>query len=348
MASLDPSTPWHDERWRVKGDNPLQAGLRLQQAWWRQECLAIPEAGHLHPEQRGTQPGAQAGGRRRNPLVVSMLPESVEGFDRNLMFDEAVAAYDVAQERPDGAPGVIHQDRVRRHLLCSQAVNFNLFGYLAQSEPGALLAWVQTYAPEATRVADIRLEHAPSRAELGEEPLSAAAFDAFVAYDLPGGRRGFVAVRVLYDDDLAKGLSLPAEGSAGRAKYVAATEAGGWRDGAAEELLQHRRNLQVWYDVLLAQRAQALVRAPDGEPRYAEHTVVVVICRQNTSAGSVVTKVAALLADDERATLRSCTLDDLIDAVSGHEPWKHSMRQRYTDFTPIQRELAEGSPLRMV
>ncbi|WP_323793792.1 PGN_0703 family putative restriction endonuclease [Nocardioides sp.] len=339
MTSLDAATPWHDERWREKGDNPLQAGLRLQQAWWRQECLAQPEAGHAHPVQPGKkQP-------KRNQLVSTMLPETVE-ITANLMTDEAVAAYGDAKDRPGTAPHLIQEDRLRRDLLASQPLCFNLFGHLAQAEPDALLPWVQTFAPDATRVAGIRLGYAPSAAELGEEPLGTSAFDAFIEYDLPEGRLGFVGVQTMYAEDLSKGLALPPAGSAARAKYVAETELRDWQDGAADVLLGHRRNLQFWYHQLLAQRTRALVKADDGSQKYAENVVVVVASRLDTSARSTVDKVARLLGDDDRGTLRFCTLEDVIDAVEGHEPWKHSLWQRYTDFTPVQRELAEGSPLR--
>ena len=339
MTSLDAATPWNDERWREKGDNPLQAGLRLQQAWWRQECLAQPEAGHAHPAQPGKrQP-------KRNQLVSTMLPETAE-ITANLITDEAVAAYVDAKDRPGTAPHLIQEDRLRRNLLASQPLCFNLFGHLAQAEPGALLPWVQTFAPEATRVAGVRLGYAPSASELGEEPLGTSAFDAFIDYELPDGRLGFVGVQTMYAEDLSKGLALPPVGSAARAKYVAETELRDWKDGAADQLLAHRRNLQFWYHQLLAQRTQALVRATDGSTKYAQHTVVVVASRLDTSARASVDKVAGLLGADSQGTLRFCSLEDVIDAVPGHEPWKHSLWQRYTDFTPIQRDLAEGSPLR--
>ena len=340
MTSLDASTPWHDERWLVKGDNPLQAGLRLQQAWWRQECLALPEAGRLHPVEQGKrQP-------KRNQLVSTMLPDSVDGVTANLMTEEAIAAYVDTKDRVGAAPALIQEDRLRRNLLASQPLCFNLFGHLSKAEPDALLAWVRSYAPDATRVAGIRLGYAPSAAELGEEPLGTSAFDAFVEYDLPDGRLGFVGVETMYAEDLSKGLALPPEGSAARAKYVAETELRGWQEDAADDLLEHRRNLQFWYHQLLAQRTHALVTTPDGAAEYAEYVVVVVASKLDTSARGVVDKVAGLLGDEEQDTLRFCSLEDVIDAVVGHDPWKHSLWQRYTDFTPIQRELAEGSPLR--
>ena len=131
-------------------DNPLQAGLRLQQSWWRQECCGIPDAGPLYPPPK---PGRKP--RRYNPLVASMLPESTTGFAPNLMWDEVVDSYRGAKADLSAAAGIIYEDRLRRNLLSSQPLCFNIFGYLGKVEPGALLPWVKTFAPHATGVSRI-------------------------------------------------------------------------------------------------------------------------------------------------------------------------------------------------
>jgi len=55
--------------------------------------------------------------------------------------------------------------------------------------------------------------------------------------------------------------------------------------------------------------------------------------------------VAAQLAAGHEGTLRFCAIDDVVDTVEGHDAWKRELRERYTDFTPIQEHLAERSPL---
>src|SRR3954454_12743876 len=69
---LHQDPPWDDPGWLEKQDNAWQRGLRLQQAWWRQERLGVP-------------PGPRAEGTR---LVVSMLPLGA-GLAPNLMTQEA-------------------------------------------------------------------------------------------------------------------------------------------------------------------------------------------------------------------------------------------------------------------
>jgi hypothetical protein len=339
MTTSPANIPWHDPAWRVGADNPLQAGLRLQQGWWRQVCREIPDAGRLYLPPKLAGP--------RNPLVVSMLPETTVGFTPNLMWTAAVDAYEVARSKLISGAGIIEKDRLARNLLSSQPLCFNLFGYLSQVDPNALLPWVRAYAPRATSISRIWLEYAPTAEDLGGDPLGGSAFDAFVEYVLPDESRGFIGIETKYHENLAKGLNIPPEGSRTREKYAKATQLGGaWRVGAAAELVSHRKNLQFWYNQLLAQRTYDRVTDADGTRRYAEFTQVVVACRQDESDKAVVRAVADQLAEGHEGTLRFCAIDDVLDSVTGHDDWKREFRQRYTDFTPIQEHLAPGSPLR--
>ncbi|HET7690494.1 MAG TPA: hypothetical protein VFK41_08955 [Nocardioidaceae bacterium] len=298
VQTLDRSTPWHDPRWRVRGVNPLQAGLRLQQSWWRQECRGIADAGRLYPPpKKGKKP------RARNPLVASILPEGLDGFEPNLMWPEVVDALEESKRDLNSAAGILYEDRLRRNLLSSQPLCFNLFGYLSRVEPNALVRWVQSMAPDATSVVRIRLEYAPTVAELGELPLGGSAFDAFVEYEIPGERLGFIGIETKYHEDLAKALMLPSEGSPGREKYVKETARRPWKDGAALRLLEHRRNLQFWYNQLLAQRTFELLKRPDGSRLYAEYAEVVVASDFDSSATRVVSTVVDSLP---RATTVLC------------------------------------------
>ena len=343
MAANDPRAPWHDASWRVRGDNLLQSGLRLQQGWWRQsraglDGTGIAEAGPHHATGSTTRQKS-----RPNPLVVSSLPESCTDFSTNLMWPEAVEALKQAQRRLGASGGILAEDRLRRNLLSSQPLCFNLFGYLGQlSNVDVLLPWVQNYAPEATGIARVLLEYAPSAAELGSEPLGRSAFDAFVEYRLPGGRLGFIGVETKYHEDLAKGLPLPKPESR-PTKYESATLEGCWADGAGDVLMGDRKNLQFWYNQLLAQRTHRLVGGGD---TYSHHNQVVVASRVDSSARAVVASIRGQLDDDHQDTLSFCSLDDVIAAVDGQEQWKARMIERYTDFTPVQEHLNPRSPLK--
>ena len=343
MAANDPRAPWHDPSWRVRGDSILQAGLRLQQGWWRQsragrDGTGIAEAGPLHATSSTTRQTS-----RPNPLVVSTLPESCTDFSTNLMWPEAVEALKQAQSRLGASGGILAEDRLRRNLLSSQPLCFNLFGYLSQlSDTDVLLPWVRNYAPEATGIARVLLEYAPSAAELGSEPLARSAFDAFVEYRLPGGRLGFIGVETKYHEDLAKGLPLPKPESR-PTKFESATLEGCWLDGAGEALMGDRKNLQFWYNQLLAQRTHRLV---GGGNTYSHHRQVVVASRVDSSARAVVDSIRGQLDGDHQDTMSFCSIEDVIAAVDGQDQWKARMIERYTDFTPIQGHLEPRSPLK--
>lgn len=293
MSVTDPSLPWDDPAWAEKGDNAWQAQLRRQQAWWRAKRLGLPA-------------GPRAGHPR---LVASMLPDGV-GLEPNLMSAEAVKAALVAQHtlKAEGRPGLIQEERLRRNLLSSQPLCFNLFGHLG-TYPVSLLPWVRGFQPAAVSVGPVRLEWAPSSGALG-----GSAFDAFVAYATADGKNGFVGVEVKYAENLASAQPKPAHD-----KYEDATLAGPWKSGAAERLDQSRLR-QFWYNQLLAQVVLA-----SGE--YDEGAVAVVACAADHTAREVTATVAAELADP--STLRFASIEDLVASVQAEDSWKARFIERY-------------------
>lgn len=122
------------------------------------------------------------------------------------MWPEAVAAAENAllALTTEGRPGLIREERLRRNLVSSQPLCFNLFGYLGAHEH-SLLAWVRTIQPEAASIDDVRLEGAPATGTLG-----GSAFDAFLSYETGAGNSGFVGVQVKHAEDLAAAQRKPA------------------------------------------------------------------------------------------------------------------------------------------
>lgn len=302
---------WNDPCWREKSDNRWRAGLRLQQAWWRQKQLELP-------------PGPRSRGDDR--LVVSMLPADV-GFDPNLMTAAAVASAESAIDelRSRRAPGIISEDRLKRNLLSSQPLCFNVFGHLSAT-PDALTAWARTLTPQVERVTDVRLEWAPASGALG-----GSAFDAFVELELKGGDRGFLGVECKYAENLAEAQREPA-----REIYVERTRQSGWKDGAAEVL--NRNGLrQLWYNQLLTQT----VAANDG---YSLGMGIVMACSADTKAREATDLVKAQLSDDD--ALVFSPFEDLVRSVKGHDAWRARVWQRYFDFSPIREHLPTADPRR--
>ena len=300
--------PWSDPRWGVRSDNQWQQGLRLQQGWWRQTDTQVP-AGLM---------------RGRKLPVVSMLARGV-GLNPNLMTAEAreAAAQSLLRLTVEQHPGMIDQDRLQRNLLSSQPLCFNLFGYLG-AHGDALLKWVRGFSADATSVESVRLEWAPKNG------VGGSAFDAAIIYALPSGGRGVLGVECKYAEDL-KASQRQKAADKYRSKTVGSAR---WSEGAAEAL--DRPGLrQLWYNQLLTQAV-----ADSGD--FVEGLGVVVACRADEAARFAVDEVRSQLAEPD--DLRFSAIEDVIDSVPGHEPWKAMTRRRYTDFTPIQDRLRPDDP----
>lgn len=156
------TTAWDDSAWEEAADTPWAAGCRWLQAWWRKERLSAPPGPH-----RVSDP---------DRLVASMLP--VDGWhDANFLNADVVAAVEQRLGQHD-AGGLINPDRLRRNLLSSQPLCFNLFGYLAH-HPDLVARWLRSIGCDAVEVTTVKVESAPVK----EKPSGGgAAFDAFVEY----------------------------------------------------------------------------------------------------------------------------------------------------------------------
>lgn len=307
MPVTEPDLPWSDPAWAEPGDNHWQRVLRLQQSWWRAERAHLPA-------------GPMVGGTR---LVCSMLPKSVD-LQPNLMTEESVnaATEAIAALKAEKRPGIIQVERLRRNLLSSQPLCFNLFGYLS-AHTDALLPWVRTYRPHAALVEEVKLEWAPLGGLLG-----GSAFDAWVCYQTSSGAQGFLGIECKYAEDLASAQRRPASN-----KYLQATKKGPWR-AKAEKALDRSRLRQFWYNQLLTQRVLAL-------PEFDEGIGVVVACAGDVAARTATADVAAEL--DDPGSLRFDSIENVVASVVGHDPWREAFEERYLGYHQVETRLAPAT-----
>jgi hypothetical protein len=247
------------------------------------------------------------------------------GWQPNLMTQEAcdAAEHAIARMKNEKRPGIIAEDRLRRNLLSSQPLCFNLFGHLG-AYPDALLPWVRSVAPDASAVQGIELEFAPMESTIG-----GSAFDAFIEYRRTDGAAGFLGVECKYAEDLRASQRTTAA-----QKYISATTTPPWKQGAAE-ILDKNGLRQLWYNQLLTQ----IVAASDD---FAEGFGVVVACAADRAARDAVTVVqSTLLHEDE---LRFCSIEQVVTSIRGHDSWTTAFVTRYIDFTPIHAMLDQGDP----
>ncbi|WP_375335581.1 hypothetical protein [Aeromicrobium sp. S22] len=307
--STDPAAAWDDPVWRETSDNRWQAGLRLQQTWWRQTIAGQPAG-----------PATGQPGR----LVGSMLPLDVS-LDVNLMTPAARAAFHRANSDSKGRPGMIQEDRLRRNALSSQPLCFNLFGHLA-SDPASILPWIREIDDQASIVDDIRIEWAPSTGT-----FSGSAFDAFVEYTTGTGERGFVGVECKYHEDLKATLRKPAA-----QKFLERTSSQWWQPDAASHLDKNGLR-QLWFNQLLTQ-ATIEIEA------YDRAFGVVVACDEDQAARVATAKVQEQLVNPAGLSFHS--IQSIVEAVDGHDDWRRTFSERYTDFSPISGLLPQNDPRR--
>lgn len=301
---------WDDPSWIEKSDNAWQAGLRWQQSWWRAKRLQLPAGpfSAAHPHR----------------LVASTLALDAPA---NANFITVEAAEAALHRLEVGGGGLVKEDRLRRVLLSSQPMCFNLFGHFQREDNrNGLLGWVRRVSPGARHVARIELEWAPPAEDHFK---GGSAFDAFLEYERADGSLGFLGIECKYHEDLRK-TDVPKV----RDVYRDFTAASGlWHDGASDRL-DRTGCRQFWLNTLLA---QSLLTK---DSRYSEGTCVIMSCAADRAARAAFDTVQAELVDN--VGLRWEPWDVIVSTIEGHDDWRELFVERYLDFTPIRQLLAPG------
>lgn len=261
-------------------------------------------------------------------MVGSSLPLDARR-DAIFLSEEAAAAAD--RRLRAGGGGLVSEDRLRRNLLSSQPMCFNLFGHLQGVEHRqALLPWVRQLSPGATSVVRVEIEWAPLPAKhFG----GGSAFDAFIEYTTGEDGLGFVGIECKYHEHLPK-----TDVKHVRDVYRTFTEQSGlWKEGAVERL--DRAGLrQFWLNTLLAQSLLG------GGDRYSEGISVVTACAADRSARRMFLAVNEELLNPQ--TLRWQPWETLLASIPDHQNWREDFIRRYLDFRPIAHLLAADDPRR--
>lgn len=292
-------TPWDDPAWREPADTAWQAKLRSMQARWRQLRLRLPPGPHS----------------AKNPdrLVSSTLRFDAPG-DANFLSAEIAAAVD--RRLASGGAGLVKEDRLRRVLLSSQPMCFNLFGnFQTPGRRSALLPWVRSVNPAAAEIVRVEIEWAPPAAE---HFSGGSAFDAFIEYSSVDGGLGFLGVECKYHEDLEK-----SDVKTVRDVYKTFTsDTLLWRPGAATRLdvPGHR---QFWLNTLLA---QSLARRLG----YVAGQCVVTACAQDDSARVAFDAVQCELVNPP--TLVWAPWEAIVNSITWDDDWQADFRERYLDF----------------
>ncbi len=297
---------WDDLSLEVSRDLPWQAQYRRLQSWYREKVLDVP-------------PGIDRYGIARG----NVLPEDEVDRNPGLNFlDDDIAAY--AYERM-ARPGTIDSDRLKRNMLSSMPLCFNLFGALRRHPVAAARGLTATLNLDIDDILEIKVEWAP-------DPYlhlrDRTAFDTFIRYRNAEGRHAFLGVETKYTEnpfDEERIYTSP--------RYTAVTRdsASGFRYGAESRLAEAPTN-QLWRNALLVCSLRSTHEFDDGH-------LVVLSSAENESVAAAVNGLEREL-HSPKSLVRFATYDDLVARLCAQEElssWAAKFRQRYLDLSTVRR-----------
>jgi hypothetical protein len=296
---------WYDPSLQVASDEPRRARYRALQSWYREIIL-------------GVEPGTDVSGRP----VGSLLPKE-RAFKLNFFLDDQIAGY---AERRAGQVlkdrGTLDQDRLRRNLLSSMPMCFNLFGKLRAELPAAATVLGAVLGLDIAAIDQVLVEHAPPDAK--EVLDDRTAFDAFVTYTTSTRAKGFLGVETKYTEPFSPKSYRP-----DHYEKLPAYWAAGFRPGAGRRLGRSATN-QLWRNTLLA----AATRHTDD---YDFGHAIVIAGRDDSAAWKAVAAVRDELRYPDRM-LRSVSLERLIEQCRLQRSlaeWAAQFHRRYLDLSSI-------------
>ena len=217
--------------------------------------------------------------------------------------------------------GTLDEDRLWRNLLSSMPMCFNLFGMLRAFPEAAGRVISGVTGLPIHEVEAIEVEWIPD----GTHPLGdRTAFDAFVVYRDPQGRRGFLGVETKYTESFSRKVY-----DKERYREVTSWSDSGFLPGAARRLKATDTN-QLWRNSLLA----VAVRAEMG---FDFGAVWVVALEDDPHVHAALPVFRGLhSAPDE--LVRATSIERLV-AAAADEPvfaaWAGDFTRRYIDVSQV-------------
>ena len=296
------SLTWNHPTLRIASDSARTSRYRDLQSWFRQTRLGVP-------------PGRD----RRGRTVSSMLPAEEVSRRPGLNFVTPEAA-DYAAHRAGEVlrTGTLDEDRLRRNMLSSMPMCFNIFGSLrADPDLPALLS--EVFALDVSSIEVVECEWAPERTEHLNDRTT---FDAFVTYRDSTARRCFLAVETKYTEPFSQ-----KEYDSLLYRQVTA-DSGYFREGASEHLMG-RATDQLWRMAMLA--ASMLHR-----DEFDSGSIAVLSLADDRHARVAVEGVRAQVIDED--FVKFASLEELAEGALQHEGlrgWATEFAVRYLDLTPV-------------
>lgn len=294
---------WDDPSLRVASDSPRTARYRALQSWYREVHLGVP-------------PGLD----RRGRTIASMLPteEVAQNPGLNFLTREAADYADQRAREVLRTGGTLEEDRLRRNMLSSMPLCFNIFGSLRSEQAFAALV-TEVFGIDVATVDTVECEWAPDKTlHLNDR----TAFDAFVEYRDSSGRRCFLAIETKYTEPFSR-KQYDSE------LYQRVTETTGYFRAGARDVLKGPDTNQLWRMAMLA--ASMLHRRD-----FDRGSVAVLSLADDRHARAAVDGVRSQVVDE--SFVKFASLEDLAAAAGRHEgleAWAGEFMTRYLDLTPV-------------
>lgn len=289
---------WDDPHYRER-DRKWQAQMRARQSWYRQIVL-------------GQEAGIYLGKKRGNWLRVA---EENEGY--NFLIPEIAAYVETWLASGKQPRALAVPDRLKRNMLSSQPLCFNLFVPLADDLDLASEVLGKMTNGRVARVSQILFEYSPERDNI-RYTNDGTAYDVFVCYrDFVGGA-GFLGIEAKYFEKL-RGDSDIAED---RERYSEIAEQMGCFKPSCREQLRRKPLGQIWRNHLLAGSHQIA----DG---FDDAVSVLLYPAENEACVKAAAAYQECLTDS--SSFDVWTIDELVALIREIRPsgWIESFYTRY-------------------
>ncbi|HVF12256.1 MAG TPA: hypothetical protein VNA87_04140 [Actinomycetota bacterium] len=285
----------------LASDTPWRRKLRAHQSRYRAEHLKVP-------------PGEDKDGRSLGNLLPAEALDPNSG-DPTLNFLGESSVWEYAQEvmaRVKEAKGTLEEDRLKRNLLSSMPLCFNLFGYLRQHLELVAGPFSELFGVQMARVTRIECEWAPPTADHLQDKT---AFDAVVFFETSAGGEGFIGIETKYSEPFGtQKVSRPERYEKALAELPLTDEFRSEVEGIVTN--------QVWRNLLLT---TSLVRSGGFE---VGKTAVVAL-REDDAASKAVEDVNSRL---QEPMLQFCPMEEVVKPfieIPETSEWANQFSARY-------------------
>lgn len=294
------SPAWDDPAIFPANETARIAKYRRHQSWYRECVLQAAPGKFMTYDPLGSYLHEEAASA--NPSLNFLTAEA-----------EAHAVERAAVVKAEG--GALDPVRLRRNLLSSMPLCFNLFGSL-RGEPAFLTLFQRVFDPAATRIVDVICEYAPQPPEA--YLADRTAFDAVVFYETADGPR-FMGIETKYTEPFSAKEYPVSE------RYGTVSANSGWFvDGEnAPSVLKGSKSNQLWRNLMLA----ASVELSGGN---GHGSVAVVALEDDPGATKAITILRDHLVDQDRLVWAPIEgLLDAADSIPELAEWSLAFRLRY-------------------